>query len=439
MNSKIWVMTSDGVACKVGKVMAIRSFWDQGPTAYESQLFSIIGGYPLDLEFYWYRNVNGAIFIPKIQLSDGDYIEFPATSLGLKVPDTFPLSRWDLYMGIQVDRNSVLSSQSAKLTSMLLDGKKCVMLTNSGAGIGINNSVRGGAYQTFTFMTYYRSGWVRLFALRAGSCSTAWGGWSIEGGISAEGKLWFGMKRGSPDFDLWISTTPGSIPKDKWTHITFSMDDDFKGITLLLDGIMIGRKRVESMNGNDYKNMMYNQVTIGHYAWECNGPSAPPVLPQEPPPLATTMDQLKYLGCWNEANGRALPNLLGKVSKIVECGDLAKKASLARFGLQFEGECWGGNNLDWNRGGRVNDCPPLGRANSNQVYEFSRTPPLSDCPPSIDGSINICLAWVHWFDYTLDPNAALSDKGLGFTDTKVYGEDHTTGWQNIFLKKKGKL
>jgi hypothetical protein len=75
----------------------------------------------------------------------------------------------------------------------------------------------------------------------------------------------------------------------------------------------------------------------------------------------------------------------------------------------------------------------LGGGWNNQVYEVGPTPP-PDCPPAKDGAINICLAWVHWFDYTMSAEEMQMDKGLGYSNDRIYKEDPSTGWKNVFDK-----
>jgi hypothetical protein len=46
------------------------------------------------------------------------------------------------------------------------------------------------------------------------------------------------------------------------------------------------------------------------------------------------------------------------------------------FGLQYYGECWTGNNKDWDRYGPLNNrgCGALGSAWNNQVYSYPSVP-----------------------------------------------------------------
>jgi hypothetical protein len=90
----------------------------------------------------------------------------------------------------------------------------------------------------------------------------------------------------------------------------------------------------------------------------------------------------EYKGCWGELgypnpappNERALPNILAirgaSVKSIDECYGLAAANGYKNFGLQYYGECWAGNNDDWNRYGGLPEakCGELGTGVSNKVH-----------------------------------------------------------------------
>jgi hypothetical protein len=78
-----------------------------------------------------------------------------------------------------------------------------------------------------------------------------------------------------------------------------------------------------------------------------------------------------YKGCWIDTNERALPYRGSNVKTKEECLIQAKENNFKYIGLQYYGECWMGNNEDWNKyGKRENDiCGPLGTDWSNQIYE----------------------------------------------------------------------
>jgi hypothetical protein len=79
-----------------------------------------------------------------------------------------------------------------------------------------------------------------------------------------------------------------------------------------------------------------------------------------------------YQGCWKDSGDRALPNRLGNVGSVAECATRAKQAGMNTFGVQYYGECWTGNNTDWDRYGPLNNqgCGTLGSGWNNQVYTY---------------------------------------------------------------------
>ena len=426
--TKMWVMTDDGVAIKVNDKMVQKSWRDQGPTAYETTPFTVSDTKPTKIEAFWYENYGGATFIPKLLYEDKGFDVINPSELKMNVASDFPLCRWDFYEGSANERNKVLTSNIDKLTLGVVDGKKAAIFGN-GAGISIVNQVRGAAFASFIFMIYHKGGWARLFALRKGSCNSGtWNGFSIEGGICADSRVWFALQREGGTVELWLSTLPNTIPKNAWFHLAYVIDADYKGITIYADNMKIGRMRNEKMNGEDYKNTIYNQVTIGHAAWGCNGPITPP--PSKTAGPAGAVQGYQYKGCWADSGSRAISNYSGSVKNTEECYQLAKSRNATVFGLQNYGECWTGTNKDYDKYGKRDDagCGPLGKDWTNQVYTLAPSSP-PDCPPSVDGSLNIGLAWVHWFDYTMNADEVRIDRALGFTDAGIYPEERQSGWR----------
>jgi hypothetical protein len=216
------------------------------------------------------------------------------------------------------------------------------------------------------------------------------------------------------------------VPKNAWFHIAFCLDDDFSGVTVYVDSKKVGRKRNENMNGDEYKDLIYNRVTIGHASWECNPPITPPPLASS----AKVTEGYEYQGCWADSGSRALPNRAENVNSVDQCYNIAKQRNASAFGLQYYGECWYGNNTDWNKYGKRDNasCGPLGVAWVNQVYTMGPIAP-PDCPPSKEGVLDIGIAWVHFFDYTMNSDDVKTDRALGFTDEKIYPEDSKSGWK----------
>lgn len=84
--------------------------------------------------------------------------------------------------------------------------------------------------------------------------------------------------------------------------------------------------------------------------------------------LPPTVSGWNYKGCFKDTNDRALKIRLGQVNSIEQCIANAKAAGYNTAGNQFYGECWAGNNTDWNKHGDAGCCPPIGGAWNQQIY-----------------------------------------------------------------------
>ena len=504
--TRFWVMTDDGVAIKANDKLILSNWRDQGPTAYETSAFLLSENAFTKLDFYWYQNYGGSTFLPKISVPDNltTFQPILGADLTMNVPDTFPLCRWDFYITNMDERNNILTSNPENITNGVIDGKKCAILGKN-AGISIVNQIMGSAFKSFVFMTYHRGGWARLFALRSGSCDRAnWNGWAIEGGICSDSRVWFCFQRKGGDKDIWVSTKPNTIPLNKWIHLAYCIDDDFKGVTIYCDMKIIARARNDAMNSEDYISNKYNIATIGHAGWNCSNTIIPPPsgdAPVKRPPPIVGPPECKGLGRPSADNGRLRvytqseceTSLNGNFSGNGECGkkeggsyswdcrelnttnkikiveasygrncsealrgnrnDLFKKLADGQDTLKYTfnytttggdpaGGCAKTLEIDYTCGEekRGFKAPPEAGYSANvdigcsqQYATQSYAPPVPpDCPQSEDGSLNIGLAWVHWFDYTLSQKDIQNDRILAFTDETVYVEDDKSGW------KKGK-
>jgi hypothetical protein len=366
--------------------------------------------------------------------------------------------------------------------------------------IKIVNQIMGTAFKSFVFMTYHKGGWARLFALRSGECSrSVWNGWSIEGGICDDSRVWFCMQRKGGSKDIWVSTEPNSIPKNKWIHLAYCMDDDFKGVTIYCDTKIVGRARSEGLNSEDYTDNKYNIATIGHAGWDCSNIILPPPAKNLPPKRITapagppackglgrpspdgsirvyTQNECDSLDGNFHGNGECTKKEGGSHSwdcrelntankiKIIEASygpncneslrgnrtdffkNLADGQDSFKYSYNYTttggdpaGGCGKTLEIDYKCGDekRGFKAPPEAGYNANvdigcgpqwasQGYE----PPVPpDCPQAQDGSLNMGLAWVHWFDYTLSQKDLQNDRLLIFTDEKIYVEDDKSGWK----------
>ena len=105
---------------------------------------------------------------------------------------------------------------------------------------------------------------------------------------------------------------------------------------------------------------------------------APPVQTDALPTVRAT-----YLGCYKDAQIRALPTMAPTPMTVFECKNAANAAGSAYFGMQFangspagKAQCWYGPGM-YGRYGEINACTmsdvkgrPLGTSYANAVYEI---------------------------------------------------------------------
>jgi hypothetical protein len=89
-------------------------------------------------------------------------------------------------------------------------------------------------------------------------------------------------------------------------------------------------------------------------------------------PMGNPPDEVagwKYKGCWKDCHqGRGFPVRLPNVNSIEKCIAQAKAAGYNTAGNQYFGECWAGNNTDWNKMGKAGCCEPLGGGCTQQIF-----------------------------------------------------------------------
>jgi hypothetical protein len=92
-----------------------------------------------------------------------------------------------------------------------------------------------------------------------------------------------------------------------------------------------------------------------------------------------------YKGCYNDTSMRAIPKFQKKVNSIDECSLIAEKNNQNVFGVQNNGECYTGLNveqaLQYNPNFNGEECSKLGGTFKNQVYIRNKlfappTPPV---------------------------------------------------------------
>lgn len=132
-----------------------------------------------------------------------------------------------------------------------------------------------------------------------------------------------------------------------------------------------------------------------------------PFIPLPPPPPAPG-----YAGCFTDSDNRALPYGLGNVNDIDACVNLARANGLAYAGLQWYGQCWGGNELRYAQVGEGEcntPCPSgqtCGGAWRNSIYATGTAPPPPGGGMQSDSAVRGCSDWTWWSPvYQPDPGS----------------------------------
>lgn len=130
---------------------------------------------------------------------------------------------------------------------------------------------------------------------------------------------------------------------------------------------------------------------------------APVMSPPPPPPPS-------YVGCFTDDPNRALPYWLGSVGDVGTCVNLARANGLAYAGLQWYGECWGGNELrytqvgDWECDTPCASGEMCGGGWRNSIYATGSTPPPPGGSMQPDSAVRGCSNWSWWSPvYQPDP------------------------------------
>ena len=103
-------------------------------------------------------------------------------------------------------------------------------------------------------------------------------------------------------------------------------------------------------------------------------------------------ETFEYAKCYKDVNTDALPDKLGNVRNIYDCEVLAKNKAYITYGLQNNGICYGGNNIDDARKyGLQTDsskCTKLGGEKTNQLYNITQPPSMSNMSANMPSSVN---------------------------------------------------
>jgi hypothetical protein len=115
--------------------------------------------------------------------------------------------------------------------------------------------------------------------------------------------------------------------------------------------------------------------------WNMGTP--PPIDKSCKAPYGNPIDgaEYTYKGCYRDDGSRTISDYLGDTQSTEECWNRVKGKGYNIMGRQYFGQCFGGNNKDWNRLGPIECCEPLGGGWSNQVF-VSKNPILPPAAPA---------------------------------------------------------
>jgi hypothetical protein len=166
---------------------------------------------------------------------------------------------------------------------------------------------------------------------------------------------------------LSLLKTPVALPDGSTFNKCFTDPKDFGNTVTSIGNVTNAGFRLDLM---DKVTGRVTQPAQGDMSFMYNGPKAAPVRQCKPPMgnPAPIVSGRRYMGCFRDCNGRSLPNYVGQSSSVEECIAKAKAAGYNTSGNQYFGECWAGNNNDWDRQGDAGCCEPLGGGCTQQVY-----------------------------------------------------------------------
>jgi hypothetical protein len=170
------------------------------------------------------------------------------------------------------------------------------------------------------------------------------------------------------------------IQSDGWMKTSISVMLDNPNPDFLkspVGGTYLKKSTFDSWTGNKDKFQWKEVSCSGGSAPAAAAPAAPVKAAAPPaqkcaPPMGNPPAKVlgwTYKGCFKDCHqGRGLPNRLDNVNSIEACVKQAQAKGFNTSGSQYFGECWAGNNTDWNKMGDAGCCEPLGGGCTQHIY-----------------------------------------------------------------------
>jgi hypothetical protein len=146
-----------------------------------------------------------------------------------------------------------------------------------------------------------------------------------------------------------------SCDKDQECKMYFNIGDNGDGTSMCVKSDNIESQRLRQAGSGGGSNLR----TFLKYPLQCDGSNGNP---------PANVSGWNYKGCYGDSPDRTLTTRLANTASTEECIANAKAQGFNTIGRQYFGECWAGNNSDWNKYGRAGCCEPMGGAWTNQIY-----------------------------------------------------------------------
>jgi len=255
ITTRYYVFTDDGVSLIAGAPMEggkniLRKWWDQGPTGYETSSFVIRTNSSEEITTDWYNNYGGYVILHKLWLA-GSFQQIPASMIEQVQPTGYPIARWDFYEGIIQDRCRTLDSEvMGNVPIETISGMKCARFQGQ-SYIRIMNPIATTAFKSITMticVNQAPGGWPRPWEFNNTPFGASWCDDSLFGCLSPGNNLGVGFysKKGCGGPDMWSGG--GTMTVGKWYHYAWVLDDDLRGMTIYINGVVAKNFRSESFN-----------------------------------------------------------------------------------------------------------------------------------------------------------------------------------------------
>ena len=291
-NSNFEIVSPEGVALKIDNALLVNQWTSKTVGVYSSPSFQTKPNMYMQLYFYLSQVATSGF---RLRLKNNNIprpINF--TELSTQVNKNMPVARWDFYNGTTDELNGILTTQYNELQMKIeeFQQKRCLIFKGGNGWLKTENMIYGKAFKSFTCMFYYTdlnkgintNNVVKcpnarnnrevctLFSISSGEDNKSPSynydhNIAIEGGIKEEGVVYIRCKPSSDDSQhnfLSVSSPKYSIKKNTWTHIAGVFSNDYKTVSLYINGKLIESKSSILVETEYYSARTFKYGSMGH-------------------------------------------------------------------------------------------------------------------------------------------------------------------------------